>query len=465
MFRDPEFENRFSMRYFSPYRGKVVDVNDPKKLNRIKVYVPAVHKVDISTGEFAVSGWSWPFGAPYYKTPKVGSEVWVQFEEGDVERPVWSPGPWTYKQQTDGSVQSNVPNHAKQTYDISDTVDRIGENSLDTTFEADYGSNVEIIGNGIARIEFDETEGATRLLITHKSGTRYEIRDDGSLEDNTQGNRYETTRGSKNTLVSGGNVERYESNSSELYRKGRDVVEEGRSTYTNNVLVEQNLTSRNLIISGPDVVNIYNQLQDVQLNKKVRVGNDYIESVGGARIIATAGGLFSVAGVPSTGIKLNSINPAFSVNLVKGPFQPEGVPFVFPGANIFSTAINGLVNLPGVNLYSSVLGVPTSFVNVNDGGIALGNFSAGVGSGIVIAGGIVTIGSNATVDVPIQLAPQPLTKYLEFQTLKQSVVACLTAIAAWAATQPGGQVPAGVITPAIAAIQAITAPTTSLLAA
>jgi uncharacterized protein involved in type VI secretion and phage assembly len=75
-------------RHYGKYRGTVVDTNDPRKQGRIKVQVPEIlGDVD--------SGWALPC-APYagdktgvYTVPSVGSGVWVEFEAGDVSRPIW----------------------------------------------------------------------------------------------------------------------------------------------------------------------------------------------------------------------------------------------------------------------------------------------------------------------------------------------------------------------------------------
>lgn len=75
-------------KHYGKYRGTVVDTDDPRKQGRIKVQVPEIlGDVD--------SGWALPC-APYagdktgmYTVPSVGAGVWVEFEAGDVSRPIW----------------------------------------------------------------------------------------------------------------------------------------------------------------------------------------------------------------------------------------------------------------------------------------------------------------------------------------------------------------------------------------
>jgi uncharacterized protein involved in type VI secretion and phage assembly len=70
------------------YRGIVVDNNDPRKQGRVKVKVPEI-LADVD------SGWAMPC-APYagdktgaFTVPAKGAGVWVEFEAGDVSRPIW----------------------------------------------------------------------------------------------------------------------------------------------------------------------------------------------------------------------------------------------------------------------------------------------------------------------------------------------------------------------------------------
>ena len=84
-------------RYYSVYRGIVVDPNDPLHLNRIKVCVPEVMG--------GTTNWAFPRGQHgsagdgfKYFTPKMGDIVFVSFENGDHTKPLWEFHGWGLKQ-------------------------------------------------------------------------------------------------------------------------------------------------------------------------------------------------------------------------------------------------------------------------------------------------------------------------------------------------------------------------------
>jgi hypothetical protein len=73
--------------FFGKYRGVVVDREDPERALRLRVTVPEV------LGEQTV--WAMPClpcGDP--TVPAIGAHVWVEFEAGDLDRPIWSGCFW-----------------------------------------------------------------------------------------------------------------------------------------------------------------------------------------------------------------------------------------------------------------------------------------------------------------------------------------------------------------------------------
>ncbi len=79
--------------FFGKYRGKVENNVDPQQQGRIQVSVPAV------LGEGSLS-WAMPCapyagpGVGFFAIPPMGANVWVEFEAGNPDYPIWSGGFW-----------------------------------------------------------------------------------------------------------------------------------------------------------------------------------------------------------------------------------------------------------------------------------------------------------------------------------------------------------------------------------
>jgi len=80
-------------KYFGKYRGTVLNNVDPMQQGRILAVVPDV------TGPLP-SSWAMPclplagINTGVFTVPPIGAGVWVEFEQGDPDYPVWVGGFW-----------------------------------------------------------------------------------------------------------------------------------------------------------------------------------------------------------------------------------------------------------------------------------------------------------------------------------------------------------------------------------
>jgi hypothetical protein len=80
-------------QYFGKYRGKVSNNLDPMQLGRIQVSVPEV----LGDGRLSWALPCVPFAGPglgFFALPPVAANVWVEFEGGDPDFPIWSGCFW-----------------------------------------------------------------------------------------------------------------------------------------------------------------------------------------------------------------------------------------------------------------------------------------------------------------------------------------------------------------------------------
>jgi uncharacterized protein involved in type VI secretion and phage assembly len=75
-------------QFFGKYRGTVVNNIDPMQIGRIQVMVPDVSNISLSS-------WAMPclpmagINMGVYTVPSIGAGVWVEFEQGDPDYPIW----------------------------------------------------------------------------------------------------------------------------------------------------------------------------------------------------------------------------------------------------------------------------------------------------------------------------------------------------------------------------------------
>ena len=138
-----------SGNFYGKYRGKVTDIQDPLMIGRIRANVPDV------LGDLD-SGWAMPCapfggkGMGFFALPSVDAGVWIEFEQGDPDYPIWS-GCWF------GSVAEVPPLLLAPPYKKL-MIKTEGGNSIlldDTpgiggiTLETSGGQTIKILGTGI----------------------------------------------------------------------------------------------------------------------------------------------------------------------------------------------------------------------------------------------------------------------------------------------------------------------------
>jgi len=149
-------------RHFGKYRGLVEDTEDPEMLGRIRARVPEI------LGEEQQSAWALPC-TPYagenegqFMIPPVGAGVWIEFEAGDVSRPIWSGCWW-------GS--DNLPENVEGTRATPPVKIIRSENGLQVTLDDSeqviHVSDSE--GNNMLKIEVREgkiyLQSATKAIV------------------------------------------------------------------------------------------------------------------------------------------------------------------------------------------------------------------------------------------------------------------------------------------------------------
>ncbi len=155
--------SQFTKQYLGKYRGTCVNNVDPMQIGRIQVLCP-----DVST--IMISSWAMPCvpmagkqqGA--FMIPQIGSGVWVEFEQGDPDYPIWVGGFW--------GVTAEVPATALVPPAIPP-----GQNIVIQTTNQ----------NSLAVSDAPPTPATGGIVLKSTTGARIVVNDSGIYIDNGKG--------------------------------------------------------------------------------------------------------------------------------------------------------------------------------------------------------------------------------------------------------------------------------------
>jgi uncharacterized protein involved in type VI secretion and phage assembly len=139
--------------FYGKYRGVVTDNRDPNGLGRVRARVADVLRQ-------RESGWalpSTPFAGPgvgLFLVPPIDAWVWIEFEHGNPDYPIWSGCFWLEK--------NDVPKDADQ-------------------------PETKLLKTDIATIKIDDRQGSGAITIETTDGMKIEINTSGIEINNGQG--------------------------------------------------------------------------------------------------------------------------------------------------------------------------------------------------------------------------------------------------------------------------------------
>lgn len=155
--------------FYGKFRGVVSDNGDPNNLGRIRAKVP-----DVLGDE--ESGWAMP-AVPYagnsvglFLIPPTNALVWIEFEHGDPDYPIWSGCFWADNEVpvSPASADKKVLKTGAGTITLDDT-----QGSTSITIETTNSLKLKMDQQGI-----EISNGSQKIMISSSSVSV----DDGALE-------------------------------------------------------------------------------------------------------------------------------------------------------------------------------------------------------------------------------------------------------------------------------------------
>jgi uncharacterized protein involved in type VI secretion and phage assembly len=131
--------------FYGKYRGTVMNNIDPQQMGRLQVSVPAV----LGDGRLSWAMPCVPFAGPgvgFFTIPPMDANVWVEFEGGNPDYPIWSGCFWGMGESPASPAveQMKVLKTSTATITISDLPGAGG-----ITIETAMGAKIEITAQGI----------------------------------------------------------------------------------------------------------------------------------------------------------------------------------------------------------------------------------------------------------------------------------------------------------------------------
>ena len=253
-------------RYFGLYRAKVVDNDDSKsddgkKLCRLKVRVFNLYS-ELKDSDLP---WAWPCfmdgggnDQGNVHIPEIGNTVWIQFEEGNPDRPVWVG---TYYGSPGGEVET--PKFVQG--DDAEPASQDAEPLIDepSSWKPEYPHNRGIRTPGGIVIEWDDTPSSRRIHLYHPSGSHYEFRENGDVVLHVKGNYH--------VVVDGDVEELYKQNHHQVVQQ--DQEQEILQNRTQVVVQDETLTT----VGQQQVTVLQNRTTMVGMNDQKQVGMNNTE--------------------------------------------------------------------------------------------------------------------------------------------------------------------------------------------
>ena len=94
-------------RHFGKYRGTVANNIDPRQIGRLQVNVPAVYGTNTLNWALPSVPYAGP-GEGFFMIPPIGANIWVEFEGGSIDAPIWSGCFWGEGESPGGLPQVKI---------------------------------------------------------------------------------------------------------------------------------------------------------------------------------------------------------------------------------------------------------------------------------------------------------------------------------------------------------------------
>jgi len=196
-------------------RGIVADNQDPQKRGRLKLLIPSV--LGDQTSDWALP--CLPYGGTaqqgLFMVPDVDAQVWVEFEEGDIHRPIWVGTFWQQPDDVPEDAAKEEPT-TRLIQTSSGHILQFDDEAGQERFRLYHPAEAEMLIDENGTISLTDASGATVTLDADAGEILIEDANGNSLLMSASGTTVEDANGNKIEMASSG-----------ITVKGQMIVVEG----------------------------------------------------------------------------------------------------------------------------------------------------------------------------------------------------------------------------------------------
>ncbi len=195
--------NYIDEKRFGKYRGFVSDNKDPEKRGRLRLLIHSV------LGE-QESDWALPC-LPYggfnqqgmFFVPDEDAQVWVEFEEGDISRPIWVGTFWQQQSDVPEDAVKEVPT-TRLFQTKSGHILQFDDEDGKEQFRLHHPKDAEMVIDKNGTIELTDTSGAILRMDAENSEIIVEDANGNIMTMNSSGTKVEDSNGNVIEMVAAG---------------------------------------------------------------------------------------------------------------------------------------------------------------------------------------------------------------------------------------------------------------------
>lgn len=185
-------------RRFGKYRGTVTDNKDPQKRGRLRLLIPSVLADQESDWALPCMPYGGKQGEGLFAIPDVDAQVWVEFEEGDINRPVWTGTFWQQESDVPEDASKEEPT-TRMLRTKSGHILQFDDADGEERFRLFHPKQAEMIIDKNGSVTLTDASGgkvtmdasASEIVIKDANGNTMTMNSSGTTVQDSNGNKVE----------------------------------------------------------------------------------------------------------------------------------------------------------------------------------------------------------------------------------------------------------------------------------